>query len=153
EQGAKASGQAGAWVARADDASANWYNPANLAFLSGREIQFGLNYLDVGSDSTLTTAGGGTFDAISNIETPGQLYFSQKIGEKVAWGIGLNNPFGLTTEWPGTVAFFSKRAELKTYLLNANVAFKIHKYWSIAVGVDYLSAEVHEFSRDIVFPP
>ena len=30
EQSAKASAQAGAWVARADDAAANWYNPAAL---------------------------------------------------------------------------------------------------------------------------
>ena len=152
EQGAKASGQAGAWVARADDAAANWYNPAALAFLSGRELQIGLNYLDVGSDSTLVTAVG-TFDAIGNTETPGQIYFSQKVSEKIAWGVGINNPFGLTTEWPGTVAFFSKRAELKTYLFNANIAFKLHEYWSLGVGVDYLSAEVHEFSRDVVLPP
>src|SRR5262249_35165107 len=144
--------QAGAWVARADDASANWYNPAALAFLSGREVQFGLNYLEDGSDSTLVTAGG-SFDAISNTDTPGQLDCSQKISQRTGWGSGLNNPFGLTTEWPSPVSFFSKRAELKTYLLNANVAFKLHEYWSLGIGIDYLTAEVHEFSRDVVLPP
>ena len=36
EQSAKASGQAGAWVARADDAAANWYNPAALVKLHSR---------------------------------------------------------------------------------------------------------------------
>ncbi|HEX4824672.1 MAG TPA: outer membrane protein transport protein [Candidatus Polarisedimenticolaceae bacterium] len=152
EQGAKASGQAGAWVARADDASANWYNPAALAFMSGRELQFGVNYLDVGSDTKLVT-GIGTFDAISNVETPAQIYFSQKINDRVAWGVGVNNPFGLATEWPSPVSQFSKRAELVTYLINPNIAFKLHEYWSLGIGLDYLTAEVHEFSRDIAVPP
>ena len=51
EQSAKASGQAGAWVARADDAAANWYNPAALTRMDGMQIQFGINLITVGSDS------------------------------------------------------------------------------------------------------
>ncbi|MDQ6988240.1 MAG: outer membrane protein transport protein, partial [Mariprofundaceae bacterium] len=41
EQAAKASGMANAFVAIADDASANWYNPAGLAFLPKSGVQFG----------------------------------------------------------------------------------------------------------------
>ena len=63
ESGAKASGQGGAWVARADDASANWYNPAALVRLTDRELQFGLNYLDIGSDTQFSPAPGVSFDA------------------------------------------------------------------------------------------
>src|SRR4029450_9872996 len=94
EQGAKASGQSGAWVARADDASANWYNPAALAHLSGHEVQFGINYLEVGRDTQLAPAPGVSFDAVSNAETPVHFYYAQRINDRVAWGIGLNNPFG-----------------------------------------------------------
>jgi len=155
EQGAKASGQAGAWVARADDASANWYNPAALVNLTGVEIQFGANYLDIGSDTSFTSAlgatSGTTFDAISSVETPAQFYFSQKVSERFAWGVGINNPFGLVTEWDDfPLTLSSRRAELVTFLLNVNFAFRLHKYWSFGAGADYLSAEVKDFSRDTV---
>lgn len=154
EQGAKASGQSGAWVARADDASANWYNPAALAHLSGHEVQFGINYLEVGSDTQLALAPGVSFDAVSNAETPVHFYYAQRINDRVAWGIGLNNPFGLISEWEDApVTFFSRRAELNTYLLNPNLAFRLGELWSLALGIDYLSAEVREFSHDeIAFP-
>jgi long-chain fatty acid transport protein len=149
EQGAKASAQGGAWVARADDASANWYNPAALVRLAGREVQFGINYLEVGSDTQFSPAPGASFDAVSNSETPAQVYFSQRINDRVAWGVGLNNPFGLVSEWKDVpIVLFSRRAELRTYLLNPNVAFKLSEGWSLAFGVDYLSAEVREFSHD-----
>ena len=151
EQSAKASGQAGAWVARADDAAANWYNPAALVHLSGREVQFGTNWLDVGSDTSFTTVSGSTLDAVSNTEFPSNFYFSQKINDRVAWGIGLNNPFGLTSEWQDSpLTLSSKRAELVTFNLNPNIAFKLGNYWSVAFGIDYLSAEVKEFSHDTV---
>jgi long-chain fatty acid transport protein len=149
EQGAKASGQAGAWVARADDASANWYNPAALVHTTGREIQVGVNYIDSGSDTSFSPAPGLALDAVSNVSTPAQIYFSHKINDRVAWGVGLNTPFGLVTEWddvPLTLA--ARRSELATYLLNPNVAFAVHKYWSFGVGIDYLFAEVKDFSRD-----
>src|SRR4030095_3499372 len=73
EQGAKASGQAGAWVARADDASANCSTPAALCQLTGREVQFGVNYLQPGNDTQFSPAGSGIeIDAVSNGAAPAQ---------------------------------------------------------------------------------
>lgn len=63
ENGAKASAQGGAWVARADDASANWYNPAALVHVAGGEVQFGFNYLDIGSNTQFSPSPGVSFEA------------------------------------------------------------------------------------------
>ena len=151
ENGANASAQGGAWVARANDASANWYNPAALVHLSGGEVQFGLNYLEIGRDTHFSSNIYGSYDAVGNGVTPAHFYYSQKINDRIAWGVGLNSPFGLISEWKDApVTFSSRRAELRTYLLNPNVAFKLSKGWSLALGVDYLSAEVTEFSHDAV---
>lgn len=153
EQSAKASGQAGAWVARADDAAANWYNPAALVNLTGREVQFGFNYLDTGADTQFspTADPNVSIDAESNGLFPSHFYFSQKINDRIAWGVGLNNPFGLVTEWgDSSVTPFSRRAELATYLVNPNIAFKMGNFWSVAFGVDYLAAEIKEYSFDVV---
>ena len=152
EQGAKASGQAGAWVARADDAAANWYNPAALVHLEGREVQFGFNYVQSGNDTkfTPTATPNVTIDAVSNGVAPFQFYFSQKINDRIAWGVGLNTPFGLVTQWDSPVMTpFARRSELRTYLLNPNIAFKLGNYWSVAFGADYISTEVKEFSQDL----
>ena len=153
EQGAKASGQSGAWVARADDASANWYNPAALVNLTGREVQFGLNYLQPGSDTQFspTATPGVSIDAVGNGAAPAHFYFSQKINDRVAWGVGLNTPFGLQSEWDNPlVTQVSSRSVLRTYLLNPNVAFKLGNYWSVGFGADYIAVEVSEFSQQPV---
>jgi long-chain fatty acid transport protein len=154
EQGAKASGQGGAWVARADDASANWYNPAALVYGPQHEIQFGLNYLESGSDTQFSPSPGVSFDAVSNTLTPVHFYYSQMLGSKVAWGVGFNSPFGLVSEWKDApLTSSSRRAELRTYLFNPNIAFKLGEMWSLALGADYLAAEVREFSRDATLGP
>jgi len=165
EQGAKASGQAGAWIARADDASANWYNPAALVRLSGGEVEFGLNYLEIGSQTNftindpaaqgisgllgVTVTAGQKFDATSNVATPAHFYYGQKINPKWAFGVGINNPFGLKSEWtqiPMTLS--SRKADLVTYEVNPNIAYAFNDSWSIGLGVDYLAAELHTFSHD-----
>jgi long-chain fatty acid transport protein len=157
EQSAKASGQAGAWAARADDAAANWYNPASLVRLDGMEVQFGLNAITIGSDTKFIADDPNfgvleptSFDAESSIATPIHLYFSHKVNEKFAWGIGVNTPFGLLTHWDDLpVTLVSQKAELESFVVNPNFAYAINDFWSIAVGIDYIYADVSEFSREI----
>ena len=154
ENGAKASAQAGAWIARADDASANWYNPAALVHGPEHEVEFGLNYLEIGSDTQFSLAPGVSIDAVGNTVTPAHFYFSQKLNDRVAWGFGLNSPFGLVSGWKDfPLTLSSRRAELRTYLFNPNIAFKLSDHWSFAFGADYLAAEVREFSHDAVVGP
>lgn len=157
EQGAKASGIAGAFTAIADDASANWYNPAALVWLEGRQFQVGGNLITVGGDTEIDVLDPSfgvftptTFEPESSIETPIHLYYSQKINPNIAWGIGVTTPFGLVTEWQERpITFSARKSELTTFVVNPNVAFRLTENWSVAVGVDYIFADVGEFSREV----
>lgn len=157
EQSAKASGLAGAWVAQADDAAANWYNPATLVRQEGMQLQFGFNLITIGSDTTFTSSDPAfglpaavEFETVQNDSFPPHLYFAQNINDRVAWGVGINTPFGLVTEWKDRpVTFSSRKAELVTVLVNPNLAFRLDDSWSMAVGLDYLFADVSNFSRDV----
>ncbi len=162
EHSAKASAQAGAWAARADDAAANWYNPAAMVWNDGLQLQFGLNYITIGSDTTFTAGtptlqnpnfgapAGASFKAKQTDATPIHLYFTQKVNDRIAWGIGVNNPFGLITEWQDRpITFSSKRADLETWVANGNVAFRVAENFSLALGVDYMKAKIKDFSREI----
>ena len=156
EQSAKASGLAGAWVARADDAAANWYNPAALIWLEGSEFQFGTNIINTG-DSELTSSDPAfglsqptTFEQESNLATPSHLYYRTKLNNNVAFGIGVTTPFGLVTEWADRpVTFSAAKSELATFVINPNVAFRLTESWSVAVGVDYILADLSNFSREV----
>lgn len=156
EQSAKASALAGAWVARADDAAANWYNPAALVWLDGSEIQLGTNIINTG-DSELTSSDPAfglfqatTFEQESNLATPSHLYYRHKFNDNIAFGIGVNTPFGLVTEWADRpVTFSAAKSELATFVINPNVAFRLTETWSVAVGIDYLTADLSSFSREV----
>lgn len=164
EQSAKASGQAGAWVARADDAAANWYNPAALAKMEGAQFQFGTNYINIGSNTTFTindalaqgtaaalgspVATGTVFDSESNTEFPSHLYYAQKLNEKWAFGVGATVPYGLVTEWKDLpITLVSQKAKLMSLNVNPNFAFKVNDAWSFAFGLDYIYTDISEFSR------
>jgi long-chain fatty acid transport protein len=157
EQSAKASGQAGAWVARADDAAAVWYNPASMVRLDGMNLQLGMNLITVGSDTELLSndenwglTAPTKFETEREDVTPLHLYFTHKISDRIAWGLGINNPFGLVSSWEDQpVTLSHRRAELHTFLVNPNVAFAVNDNWSLAVGLTYLYADIKEFSRDI----
>lgn len=160
EQGAKASGLAGAYVALADDASANWYNPANLVWLEGTQFQLGGNLITVGGNTEFTAQDPSfglftptTFEPESSIETPINVYYTTKVNNNIAWGVGLTTPFGLVTEWTQRpVTFSAQKSELQTFVLNPNIAFRMTQNVSIAIGVDYMFADVPEFSREVPVP-
>ncbi|MEM1205762.1 MAG: outer membrane protein transport protein [Acidobacteriota bacterium] len=157
EQGGKASGVAGAFTALADDASANWYNPAALVWMEGRQFQAGINLITAGGDTELDVLDPNfgvftptTFEPESSIETPVHFYYTHKVNSNIAWGLGVTTPFGLVTDWQvRPITFSARKSELTTFVVNPNVAFRMTETWSVAVGVDYIFADVGEFSREV----
>lgn len=157
EQSAKASGLAGAWVAQADDAAANWYNPAALVWLEESEVQFGLNVIGAGdnTDFTVQDPSFGVFTPTRfgpdpSIETPVNLYYSHRTNGRWAWGIGITTPFGLAVEWADRpITFAARKSELLTVVINPNVAFELGSHWSVGVGLDYIFADIKNFSREV----
>ncbi|MEL7060947.1 MAG: outer membrane protein transport protein, partial [Acidobacteriota bacterium] len=158
EQGAKASGLAGADAAWSDDASANWYNPAALVWLDdGSHLQIGANAITVGGSTEFEVNDPGfgvfqptDFEPESSIETPVHLYYANKFHPNYAFGIGITTPFGLVTEWEERpVTFSAAKSELVTFVVNANAAFRMTENLALAVGIDWIHADVTEFSREV----
>jgi len=139
EQGASAMGMASAFVGQADDATAVWYNPAGITQLDGTRISGGL----VGIYPILTHENvSGTTDVSARmIHVPIHLYATHKMNDKLSFGLGVNNPFGLATDWDPNnsatkyVATFSK---VVTTEVNPNVAYKLNDNLSVAAGVAYV---------------
>src|SRR6266566_3364403 len=155
-QGGKAMANAGAFTARADDPSALFFNPAGIVQLDGIRVNVGTNVIFLtGSrfESTSGPSSGQSFDQLDNTAWPSSVYYTQKLDERWAWGFGFTSPFGLKTQWdnafPGR--YVSREANLAVVNLNPNLACKIGKAWSVAVGLDLARADIRELSRNIDF--
>jgi long-chain fatty acid transport protein len=157
EQDAKASAMAGAWTARADNAAANWYNPAAMV-RQGPSFQVGINAIMIGGATKLTLPNGMSFEPESEVVTPAHLYYVQRVGERIAWGFGINTPYGLSTEWtdlppPAGVDFeVARKSELVTFVVNPNVAVALDDHLSIGFGINYIHADIKNFSQDFLTP-
>ena len=159
EQGSKAMGLAGAFTAQADDPSALFHNVAGIAFQKERALSVGTTLTSLG-DSTFAgeppfpgpTATGEQED---NLLTPSHVYYVQPLGEDWTLGLGLNNPFGLVTEWsdPDRWAgrFLSTRADLKTYDLTPSLGWRVTPTLGIGFGAVVRFAEV-ELDRRLARP-
>ncbi|MBL4775010.1 MAG: porin [Mariprofundus sp.] len=138
EAGIKAMGMANAFTAVADDASALWYNPAGLAFAkSGQVIAGGV--LIAPNMRHTSNAGVGT-SAKNDLALVPHLYISDiQEDTGIAWGLGVNAPFGTKMEWPTTAPFAANAlfGNLEGLIINPNIAFKISDHFAISVGVDY----------------
>lgn len=141
EQDAAALGMASAFVGQADSPAAVWYNPAGMIQLDGTRISGGT----IGIYPVLThennTVNPGTTDVSERgVHLPIHLYATHRLNDSIAFGVGVNNPFGLATDWgPNSstqyVATFSK---VLTTEVNPNIAYKLNDSMSVAFGVAYV---------------
>jgi long-chain fatty acid transport protein len=88
---------------------------------------------------------------------PIHFYATYKMNDKLAVGLGVNNPFGLETHWSNTsetsqVATFS---HIETTEFNPNIAYKITDKLSIAAGIAYvkLNATLETILPSPPYPP
>jgi long-chain fatty acid transport protein len=141
DQDAAAMGMAGAFVGQADNPSAVWYNPAGITGLDGMRISAGVIaiYPVLSHEST----NGATDVSERNVFLPAQLFFTDRINEKVSFGLGITSPFGLSTDWSDTSAASSVAtlSRVKTIDINPAIAYKIVNTFSVAVGLDYMILE------------
>ncbi len=180
EQGSKASGQAVAFVARADDASAAFYNPAAMTQLpEGANFELGLSLVLLGNtefrsnasaltpglpaqiqpvSTALFGSGETVFDMDDNTGTPVHLNYAHRMADSnFAFGLSVTNPFGLMTEWADPAfkgRFSAVKTDLRTYMVNGNLAYKFgESNFSGAIGVDWIFADLKDFSRRVSLLP
>ena len=160
EQGASAIGRAGAVTASIHDASAVFYNPANLVTLARSEAYGGVTLLQ----PVTSFAGWNPYPGYGVTEEmerqsffPPAVYVAQKLGARAAWGAGINAPFGLGVEWKDPDQFTGRyivtKADLKTVNGAVTGALAVNDSWSVAAGVNALFSRVELNSRQMAVIP
>jgi long-chain fatty acid transport protein len=143
EQGSKAMGMAGAFTAQADDPSAMFHNPGGLAFQKDLDFLVGVTWIR-GSEASFDGAApfpgpGVQADQEALSEFPPHAYWVQPISSAWTFGLGINAPFGLTTEWenPDTFPgrFVSARAALRAIDVNPTLGWQVSPNLGVGFGV------------------
>jgi long-chain fatty acid transport protein len=146
EHGARAMGQAGAFAARASDLSAIYFNPAGLAFQKGAQVYVGVTLIMpkssfFGPEQLNTNQ---ETKMVSQVFNPINVYASYQITDDLVAAVGVNNPYGLGTEWPVNWSgrFISTKVDLETFYFSPTLAYKLGDKFSIGVGMNYVTGKV-----------
>lgn len=147
DQSASAAGQASAFVAQADDASAGYYNPAGMTQLRGLQLSLGATFIGGGFDfrnAAGQTAHGDLMGAVA-IPPPANIYMTAnlkdlglKFFDTTVVGLAVFNPFGTLTRWPenGPFATATTTAAFELITIRPSVAFKPFPDLAVGVGAD-----------------
>lgn len=142
-QGTRAMGFAGAYVAQASDPSAIFFNAAGVAFLKGKQV-----YLSggLGSFSTSFAAEGpnplaGTVEKTNPLFSAlPSIYYTHQVSERVVVGLGFNSPFGFRSEWQNPDEFSGRficlDCEIRSWGLNPTLGYRIKDRLAVGFGLD-----------------
>ncbi|MDX1501178.1 MAG: outer membrane protein transport protein [Thermoanaerobaculia bacterium] len=161
EQGSKAMGMAGAFTAQADDPSALYHNVGGLAFTERRRVAVGATWIQstdesfVGEPPGLATGQSGSLESLAELVP--HIYWVQPVNPRWSFGLAVNSPFGLKTEWrdPDVFAgrFLNTEASLLVIDVSPNVGVKISERLGVGFGLVVRSSEVELNRRLPTFDP
>jgi long-chain fatty acid transport protein len=158
EQGAKAAGMAGAFVAQADDLSAIYYNPAGLGLLPKKKRKavaagIGVTTFNQSLYQGLTPGigAGTTGQQTKTLDHPAEAWVTMPLGDKMVAGLGGYSPFLMMTEWanPSTFAgrFLSERSAITTYDVAAAIGLKVTPELGVGAAGIYRLASLTDLRR------
>jgi long-chain fatty acid transport protein len=159
EQGASALGMAGAGTASVNDASAVFFNPAAIVRLKGTQVYFGGTWLATSTSfaGVDPTPGFGVTESMNGGNFfPPTFYLTKSINSKLAFGAGVNAPFGLGVDWKQPHEFTGRervtKADVRSINANATLSYALNDQWSVGVGYDALFAgvELHNVKEQVV---
>lgn len=147
-------------AAVAENACTVWFNPAGMMRLPGTQAVIGAHSVDASlsyeeGSSTLffgaPIAGGDGGDGGEAAIVP-NVYVTHRYGDRWAFGVGVNAPFGLATDydagWVGR--YHADKSEIVTVNVNPSVAFRAGDTLSLGIGVNYQTIDA-ELSQAIDF--
>ncbi|WP_064606485.1 outer membrane protein transport protein [Photobacterium sp. J15] len=137
-------------AAMADNASAQFRNPAMMTYLEGTQISTGAIYVDPNIDvKGQTKFGPMSYQTeskdIANSAVIPNFYLSHQINDQWVAGLAIATNFGMETDL-GTDFYgsqFGNQAMVKSVEINPNLAYKINDEFSIGGGVRYVMGEGH----------
>ncbi|MBY8317128.1 outer membrane protein transport protein [Vibrio fluvialis] len=137
-------------AAMADNAGAQWRNPAMLTYLKGTQVSAGALYVnpnvDVEGDVSFygSTSSTSSSDYANDAVIP-NFYISHQVNEKWALGLAFGTNYGMETELDSgfSASHFGDEAMVTTMEANANIAYQLTENVSIGGGIRYVMGEGH----------
>ena len=130
-------------VGSTGDASANYYNPANLTEVEGTATKFGVTVIAPRAKVDYGRTGDKVAAKNQYFYVP-HLFASHQLSEQFWMGLGLYSEFGLGTaypkDWVGQED--SLKTDLTTVTFNPNVAWKICDKVSVAAGLRVMYLDI-----------
>jgi len=145
EQSVSGLGTAFSSGAAAADASTVFFNPAGMLLLEGQQVTVGVHLIFPSAEFDKKTAtnalgmdlGGGDGGNGGETAVVPNFYYTNKLSDKVAIGLGITAPFGLRTDygksWVGR--YHAVESDVKTININPAVAFKLTNEITVGAGV------------------
>lgn len=145
-------------AAAAEDASVAWYNPAAMMALpagkqftaAGHFLKPSFKFSNTGSSVVFAAPGTGEGGDGGGWAVVPNLFFTTDINPQWRFGIAVNAPFGLSTDydpgWRGQIT--ALKSAIKSANINPSIAYKVSDRVSIGGGVSVqkLDAELSSFS-------
>jgi len=145
EQSVSGLGTAFSSGAAAADPSTVFFNPAGMTLLEGQQVNIGVHVImpsaefdkkEASNALGMPLSGGQGGNGADTAFVP-NLYYTNKINDKLSIGLGITAPFGLVTdynkEWVGR--YHAKKSDVMTIDINPAVAYKLTDKLSVAAGV------------------
>lgn len=118
------------------DASAIFWNPGAAATIKGWSFLAGTAAIQINGSFTRDTSFREYEGDVPIAIVPHIFANYQPADSKLAYGIGLYVPYGLTSQWtdsfPGR--FLAKKAALQSPYVQPNIAYRLNDKWSIGAG-------------------
>ncbi|MDN3614444.1 outer membrane protein transport protein [Vibrio gallaecicus] len=136
-------------AAMADNAGAQWRNPAMLTYLEGTQVSIGAIYVDPNIDlngtstSMLGTKTSSSSSDFAHSAVIPNFYISHKYNDKFALGFAAGTNYGMETDL-GTDfggANHGNEASVISMELNLNAAYQVLDNVSVGGGIRYVMAE------------
>ena len=151
EASARGLGMGNGLVGSTGDASANYYNPANLTELSAPSVMVGMTLINPFCDVTVDGQRQAKMDA--GWFPPPHAYIAVPVMEDLVLGLGTFCEYGLGTKYDNDWALNMDTTEttIQQFTINPNIAYRITDDWSVALGarMSYLTFENYKTPFDI----